>query len=751
MKKKLFCIVFSFLAIAANGQARFDRIDSISVTVNSNSIRFPWAGGINFPNISEIDLNNDGRKDLFMFDRHNNRILTFVNNGSTNYTTAWDYAPVYATQFPPVNKWALLYDYNCDGKVDFFTLSSIPSSGIAVYRNDFTPANGLQWTLVDTFLQERFAMFTQNVFASGVSIPAFVDLDNDSDMDILGYNTLPDGRIAWHKNFSMENYGVCDSLDFQYVSGCWGDFTLLIGGANQVGCFNCPCRMSRPDAIPQEDVYLEPASDQSDAARRDDTISGIFAIDLDGDGDKELLVGDIASRNSLMIRNGGTPDVAQMNSQDIAFPSYDTPADFNGFHYHASIDVDNDGVKDLIVSPNDNTNQKGMWLYKNIGTNVIPIYHFETNTFLQNQMIDVGENACPALVDYDGDGLLDLMIGGTTYIDSLNGYKSSLYVYKNTGTVTQPAFRFITNNFANISSLNYGLVSPSFGDIDGDGDMDMILGNDDGRLNYFTNLAGAGNLMNLSLSSPFYFGIDIGNFSAPQFFDLNQDGLLDLLVGEKNGFINYFQNTGSTTVPTFIAVPTNDTLGCIFIQLPGNIDGYTVPFAYDSLTKTRMVVATEMGSVLQYEQISGNMNGCFNNAGMVFPIESSRIKFNLSVSGGDLNGDGLVDLVVGQGAGGVHIYYQHDPTASVSVLPSIRPSVLIYPNPASDHFSMEFFNLNAAGTVLRIFDSMGKLMLVKNIEQTKVEQEVSDWPAGFYLIQLISAGSSSVQRITISR
>src|SRR5690349_1305046 len=119
----LFFIIFVGLHKASAQPIVFNRVDSIPVVINSTTLNNAWAGGINFPLFSEIDLNGDGIHDLFIYDRVNNRVSTFINDGSPG-TNAWKYAPEYRSHFPPINKWALLYDYNCDGKADLFTLSS---------------------------------------------------------------------------------------------------------------------------------------------------------------------------------------------------------------------------------------------------------------------------------------------------------------------------------------------------------------------------------------------------------------------------------------------------------------------------------------------------------------------------------------------------------------------------------------------------------------------------------------------------
>ena len=756
MRKLIFYFLLLVTPALALAQAQFDRTLNIPVLENSQPLRFPWAGGINFPKMSGIDLNNDGLSDIFIFDGFNNRILTFLNNGNTSSRLAWDYAPQYIGQFPPVKTWAYLYDYNCDGKADFFTASSVNQcSGIAVYKNNYTVGNGFNWTIADSCLDETYVTIQQHIFTNSIALPNFSDIDGDGDMDILGYSTVPNGRIIFHKNNSMELYGNCDSLNFVLESLCWGNFQLKIGGANEVGCFQCPCRMGRPMPIDSTkkqfiDVdFVAPEADQSKAAPRDDTVSSIFAIDVDGNGFKDLLVGDIASQNSLMVHNNGT----EMDSQDTFFPSYNSPAYFSGFHYHAFLDADNDGKNDLIVMPSDYRNKYGIWFYKNSGTNVSPVFNFESNSFLQNDMIDAGEVACPAFFDYDGDSLLDLVINKSIYDSISSTYETGLYLYKNIGTPTNPSFDLISTDFAGLTAphLYSNFIFPTFGDLDGDGDQDMMLGVQDGHLHFYENTAGPGNPASFSGPQVNYMGIDVGNFSTPKIYDLNKDGLLDLVIGGQRGFLFYYKNTGSITSPQFGNLPDNDSLGCIVLQAPLTTDGYTVPFFYDSLGSTRLLVANEKGNIFQYDNIDGNLFGCFHQTGSVYnPVESSRVKFNISVNGGDLNHDGYTDIVIGQATGGAEIRYMHTPFSGISNDIFIRPTFEVFPNPVSDFLEIRFYNTGYNSSLLKVYNSIGEKVLERKVSEDKATIKTSSWASGMYFVQLVS-GKNTLSRKVVLR
>ncbi len=740
MKQTGLFLIFLFISISSFSQY-FSQIDSIPVVENSLLLRNAWAGGINYPNVSQIDLNGDGLKDLFLFDRLNSRITTYLNNGSTNADLAWDFAPQYATQFPYIANWVYLYDYNGDGREDVFSVSPLGTTVMAVYRNDYSAATGLQWTMVTDYLDEEYSTIRQNIYVNGVSLPSFGDVDGDGDMDILGYvNSVP-GRIAFHKNYSMENYGVSDSLDFKYETSCWGNFSLQIGGANEVGCFHCPCRTSGPQQ-PEADVkdFPEISGDQSLAAQPDDTVSSILVLDIEGDGDMDLLVGDVASYNSLLIVNEGDANSAEMGSQDVSFPSYNLPADFNGFHYHAFLDLDNDGLKDLLIIANEFENGHGLWFYKNVGTSISPLFEFREDDFLQNQMIEAGETATPVVIDFDADGLQDIVMGYNAFVNSSGTARLSLRYYKNIGTFMSPEFELINEDVGAISQFNYlTMIYPAFGDLDGDGDLDLLLGRSEGILDYYVNTAGSGNVPVFTFNTYKYMRIDVGNFIAPQLFDVDKDGLLDIVAGEQAGNLNYFRNRGSSAGALYDSIPTSALFGCIVLHNASTPEGYTSPFLYDSLGTTLLAVACSDGLVYRYDSLDGNTTGCFRfQALMNTHAESSRYKFNISITGGDINQDGKTDFVLGQSTGGLQFHLQTSSAIGIPEIQPALPSMEVFPNPSGSNINIRFFNMPDNGAILRLFDMTGSLIEEKNIIDACVNLNVRKFVSGVYIVQLVT-------------
>ena len=97
--------------------------------------------------------------------------------------------------------------------------------------------------------------------------------------------------------------------------------------------------------------------------------------------------------------------------------------------------------------------------------------------------------------------------------------------------------------------------TPSFADLDGDGDLDAVVGSNYGTLHYFENTGSAmapAFTERTGAANPFN-GVNVGFSSAPSFADLDGDGDLDAVVGANDGTLHYFENTGTAIAPAFTA------------------------------------------------------------------------------------------------------------------------------------------------------------------------------------------------------
>ena len=743
---KLSATLLLLVSVLSLHAQQFDRPNlAIPVIQGNDTLQYPWTGGLNGALISEIDIDLNGTQDLFLYDRSNDRISVYRNDGSTT-GNPYHYDYFSPSKFPTPNAWALLYDYDTDGRADYFTMSPC-NCGIAIYRNISTP-NNLEFTLITNMLEELDWPNTINVYANSLAVPAFDDIDSDGDMDILGFNVLPNGRIIYHKNYSMENWGIGDSLNFKYELNRWGYFQLKQGGTNSVNCYFC--RTTEPGSQ-NPVVYDDPIDyyNQSVAAPRDDTNMSLLAIDLDGDVDKELLIGDITATNTLMVCNGGTPAVALMDStcEDTLFPSYDIPIRMEYFANHAYIDADNDGIRDLLVTPQHTENKHCIWLYKNTGTNSIPVFDFIRDDFLVDDMVDVGEGASPVFFDQNNDGLQDLVIGNySEYNSTTSSYRQNLSLYRNTGTVSQPEFTLVTTNFANISSMGLdGVVYPAFGDLTGDGTMDMILGSGNGMIHYFI---GSGNPINFTLAQANFCNIDVGDASTPALADLNGDGKLDLVIGEKSGFLNYYGNIGTTTSPNYPATPHSTPFGGINVQTPGYVDGYSVPFIYEKNGLYNMWVSCAMGDVYEYLDLFANLSGTMPlNDTLIHGNQGIRLNYNIAASGAHLDGDSDIDMALGIYSGGVQFYTSINPSG----LPDpIKPEAFnFYPNPAQETVTLTTLPFVKLPVQLELFNSLGQQ--VQSVLMTTQTQtmDVSQFPEGMYLLRMKTEKGAYTKKLIV--
>ncbi|MBN4062240.1 T9SS type A sorting domain-containing protein [Bacteroidales bacterium AH-315-I05] len=710
-------------------QINYSRWDSIPIIENSDTLSLAWAGGLNSPQFSEIDLNDDGIKDLFVFDRNGNVIKTFINKGTANVVD-YEYAPEYRSTFPDsIFNFALLHDYNCDGREDIFTY--IPG-GIAVYRNDYTLQSGLKFTLVSPMLMSDYGTGNLNLFVSGINVPAISDVDNDGDLDVLSYN-VASFTVQYHQNQSMDMYGHCDSLTFVVADACWGNFQENSSSNSVTLGISCKGANGSP-------------------GNGNETANGgtsMLAIDMDGDGDKEYIQGQINFKNLVEATNDGDSITANMTGQDVSFPSNTTPVYMT---YPASyyLDMNNDGKKDLVVgcnTSNSSENFKSVWYYKNIGQNDSTVLNFTTKSFLQEEMLEVGDGANPVFFDYNADGLLDLIVGNDGYFSLTGLAEGKLALFENTGTVGYPVFELITRNYVDVFSLGLNNLYPTFGDIDGDGDDDMLIGDYNGKLFLFDNTAGAGNPVSFMLIQSSYMGVDVGQNAAPQLIDVNRDGLLDIIIGERSGNLNYFQNNGTASNASFNATPDNNFFGELDMMLTC-CTGYSSPFMVENnVGKYALWVGSERGTIYYYTNIEGNLNGAFTLADSI-----NTYSLRASVSANDLNNDGKTELIYGEYGGGTGIL-KIQIAGSISELLN-EYEVEVFPNPTKGNVELRIKNdaLTGYGSTsfnVTIYNVLGENIYmnheIQNTKHKTIDIDLSNQPNGIYFLR-ISLNSAGIAK-----
>lgn len=733
----LACFILPFSAAA---QAPFYIRSDYPVSESGIPLQDPWVGGMNSCQFSDIDLNFDGVKDLMVFDRSGDVVSTFINNGA-NGAVDYHYAPEYRADFPEMSQWVLLADYNCDGKEDIFTYRS---GGMSIYRNTGDATNGLSWELMVPVLTSIQGANQPNLFVSSVDIPAICDLDNDGDLDVLTFGVWG-SYIEYHRNYSVENGYGCDSLQFEMRNQCWGYFSESPSDNSVTLNDTCVPNVNDPELTDQ--IFL------SENGSRAHTGSSLLALDMNNDGDKELVMGDISFNNLVMITNGGTPSHAYATAQDPAFPPTSTATDIDIFPAPFHVDVDNDGKRDLLASPNTpnlSNNFESVWFYKNTGTDLAPVFNLISTDFIQADMIDHGDGAYPVFFDYNGDGLEDLFVSNYGYFNPNGSPIGKIALYENTGSANAPAFELIDDDFEDLSTIGLSFaLYPAFADLDGDGDKDMMVGDLDGLLHYFENIASAGSPADFVLAQPLFEdflgdSIDVGANATPHFVDLDRDGDQDLIIGERNGNINWYDNIGTPTAPSFRLIL--DSLGGVDVSQYFTTIGSGVPIVFEENGEYQLLIGSQSGYLHHYGNIEADLYGTFTLVDSTYyNIYEGPQSAPAMV---DINGDSLLDLVTGNIRGGL-IFLEGSSVSSIEPTQLSSGFFKVYPNPSRGTFILETAP-NITGQIqIRMFDAVGKLVYEEGMNAGIQTLQVEHLQRGIYLLQVAQNGFSFTKRIMI--
>lgn len=702
---RYFIIVLALLlsCFQSSAQQFFHQSQDLIISKNGTNLVNPWAGGANVPQLSAIDLNKDGILDLIIFDKNGDQINCFINNG-TQGEVDYHYAPEYNALFPPLEDWVLLRDYNCDGKMDIFTSEN---GAIRLYKN-VNSTDELSFELIGTILTDR-GLGPTNLYVSSVDIPHIGDLDFDGDLDILTFSIIG-SNVEWHKNNSIEKYGICDSLDFTLADFCWGDFSENFSD----------------NSVTLNDCGKSQSSNPKEAKHSGSTVT---ALDLNNDSYFELLLGDVTFDNMVMLENSASTENALMVSQDVNFPSYNTSINLTKFPAAYFLDLNNDDQKDLIITPNGNNvshNYENIWFYENDSPNdEVHLNLVQTNVLL-DEMIEVGSGAHPVFFDYNKDSLMDLIVANYGYYITGGNFNSQLALYKNIGTLTEPKFEWITDDYGGLGLLNFeNNIIPTFGDIDNDGDQDMLLGDSDGKLHLMTNIEINGEA-NFFMNSVNYFDIDVGSFASPFLVDLDRDGDLDLIIGSRQGQIFHYENQGDASEGDFVLI--NDTLGNINLTDPIYNTAYTTPTIIDSEDGYELFVGTEKGHLYHYKDLDDNLEGSFQLVTDSMQLYSKSIKTAPALY--DLNNDGWNDMLIGLYTGGVHLLFGADLNEFSTTELKIK-SLNVYPNPSKGEFTISSTKLVSS---IYVYSLSGKEVL-RNYNSSTFN--LSGLTAGLYFVKAL--------------
>ncbi len=552
-------------------------VNSIPVAIHGVTVHSPFTGGFSFSKTAFGDVDGDGDLDMFVGDAFGG--VSFYENTSSTAS------PVFALQtdnFASTNVGRdlapALVDIDDDGDLDLFIGEE--DGNINFIRND-----GAATEYQFVFVTDAF----DSIAVGLSSVPAFADIDNDGDFDLFVGEA--EGNINFYRNvgdattpdFALEN-GNFAGIDIGRESTPAvvdidndNDLDLFVGGdGGGIAFFRNTS--STPDTVLtlEDEAFAEISIGASSAPT--------FA-DLDGDGDADLLVAELLG-NVNYYRNNGSASQPDFVLQAENFASMDIGANSAPVY----VDIDDDDDLDLFIGKSTGE----LNFYRNVGTKSAPSFLLETENYLADNgdPDDVGSFSIPAFADIDGDGDQDLFVGE---------FDGNVNLYLNTGTASAPQFELAAGR---LGGVDVGQNSaPALTDIDDDGDFDLFVGARDGTVNYFVN-AGKSFDSTFASTGEKFQSIDVGDNAIPVFIDADKDGDQDLFIGKDRGTISFHRNMGTASADSFPASEATGSLASIDI---GNASSPALA-DIDNDGDIDLFVGEREGGIFFYRRIPGTTN-----------------------------------------------------------------------------------------------------------------------------------------------
>ena len=541
----------------------------LDAAVGGRPVSGAFSGGLSLSAPALCDIDDDGDLDLFIGNNNLNQTgLIFYENVGTPRRAQWAEPNLNYAGLDLYNNSAPVFvDIDSDGDLDLFVGYS---QGIVRFYTNVGTAKKAAWILTDQTYN--------NIDAVHPAMPAFGDIDGDNDLDLLVGGG--DGVLNFYENTGTVHQAQWAAVVSNYNGIALheaaptfadidddGDLDLFVGSfsANTIYYYENTGTVQHARWAPVDLNYANLTT-----ANRS---KPIFA-DLDADGDLDFLVGDTGA-SLTFLDNEGSSTNAIWGSPLLDYSQMDV----GGASVPDLVDIDNDGDQDLIVGDGAGY----IYTFENLGSPTTPFWSDQQALPIPR----INDSwASPALTDIDGDGDHDLFVG------TAQGF---LYFYRNTGS---PETAMWAPPDTSYNDIDVGLsATPTFADIDADGDQDLFVGEHNGSFDFYEN---TGDVALAAWAPPVigYADINVGQRAAPRFEDIDQDGDLDLFLGAiewKTGrAMTFFENVGTTTTP-----------------------------------------------------IWGDPVRAFAGTG---PISYSKPTF------GDLDGDGDADLLIGEADGGIHFY-----------------------------------------------------------------------------------------------
>jgi len=562
------------------------------------SIDHPFLGGFNVPRPQLVDIDADGDLDVFVQEL-TGHLIHFENVGTAKQPDFRWRSDQY--QNLDVGEWYRFVDFDSDG--DFDILGELPNSYLRLFLNSGTPSAPTFTTTIDS-LRDADGV---PLFADAQNIPSLVDLDCDDLLDLFVGRV--DGTVRRYESVGNDAQGI---PRMRMVTERFEDIQIVaqFGGMRGAG-----------------------------------TLHGANALtfhDVDDDGDPDLFWGDFFEPGVLLIPNTGTCEAPNLRNDPIPFP-LENPVLTSGYNATAFADLNGDNRADFFIGVLGGAFQPARTSATNLFYLEATPEGFELRTRQFISQIDVGSESIPTFADLDGDGDQDLLLSNKIAQDELK--TAHIHVFENHSGSAGTSFQYIGK--LPLSGLFH--YAPSLADLDGDDDLDMLVGTWNDGVHFYRN-NGDAQRHDFAAEEALNISLTRGSNGTPALVDIDTDGDYDLFIGESSGELNFYRNHGSPTDPRFELVSDNfDDIDAGRRSTPAFTD-------LDGDGDQDMILGNESGEALIYLNVGTPEAPAFEGSGTL----SIALPYYAALAFVDLDGDGVVDLFSGGMGGGLR-YYQRIP------------------------------------------------------------------------------------------